>query len=228
MKCMEIINKNAETLAYNKIKRAIILKRILPGQQLTEEWIGQNLQMSRTPVRAALKMLAQEGLIKIIQNRGAFVHQPTIKEMRDVFNVKILLETNAIRMATKTISDEYIRKLRDLLEDEIKSYKKRDFEWFIEINNQIHQIPAEVTGNKCLIEHVSSLAAWVNCYLILKDPFYKNPIDQVKSIPEHKRIVDALAQRDPDEAEKALRCHLETSLHALENNNYENISHIFD
>src|SRR4051812_1748290 len=99
--------RNAEEDAYIKIKRAIMLKRLLPGQQLTEEWIGKNLNMSRTPVRGAFKKLEKEGLVKILPRRGAFVHDPTDKEVKDVFSVRILLESFAARTAAAMISQKY-------------------------------------------------------------------------------------------------------------------------
>lgn len=204
--------RNAEEDAYIKIKRAIMLKRLLPGQQLTEEWIGKNLNMSRTPVRGAFKKLEKEGLVKILPRRGAFVHDPTDKEVRDVFAVRILLESFAARTAAAVITQKYIDELLLLSEQEIDAYQARNFENFININNRIHRLPALATENKCLIEQVTSLVNWSDCYLILKDSFYTNPIEKVKSIPEHLRIIDALKNKDPIEAENAVRAHLETTL----------------
>jgi DNA-binding GntR family transcriptional regulator len=205
-------HRNAEEDAYLKIKRAIMLKRLQPGQQLTEEWIGKNLNMSRTPVRGAFKKLEKEGLITILPRRGAFVHNPTDKEVSDVFSVRILLESFAARTAAPNISQKYIDELLILSSREIEAYKSRNFEEFININNQIHRLPAISTGNKCLIEQVNSLVNWSDCYLILRDSFYTNPIEKVKSIPEHIRIINALQNRDPIEAENAVRTHLETTL----------------
>lgn len=204
--------RNAEEDAYIKIKRAIILKRLLPGQQLTEEWIGKNLNMSRTPVRGAFKKLEKEGLVKIIPRRGAFVQDPSDKEVKDVFTVRILLESFAARTAAAVISQEHIDELLLLSQKEIEAYQVRNFEDFININNKIHRLPAIATGNKCLIEQVTALVNWSDCYLILRDSFYTNPIEKVKSIPEHLRIIHALKSKDPIESENAVRDHLETTL----------------
>lgn len=204
--------RSAEIEAYNRIKKALIMKRLHPGQQLTEEWMGKNLNMSRTPIRSALKSLEREGLIKTIPNRGAFVANPSEKEIIDTYNVRILLECYAIEQAIPIIRDEDILKMKNLLMKEKEAYEKRDFEMFIEVNDEIHKMPAIISGNQCLLDHVLSLIAFGNCFLILRDSFYTKPIDKVKSIPEHEQIVKALERRDKFGATESLRKHLESSV----------------
>lgn len=213
---MLLDSKNAEINAYQQIKRAIMLKRLLPGQKLSEEWISRNLNMSRTPVRAAFKKLEEERLVEIIPRRGAFVYEPTIKEIRDVFEVRIVLECYAAKKAASMISDQYISQLDELIEKEKEAYETRDFESFITINNSIHQTPAIVTQNKSLIKQINSLLNWSDCYIVLNDPFYNRSVDTAKNIPEHKKIVETLSNRNPLQAEKAVRTHLESTLNSLE------------
>lgn len=208
----EQLETSAEQEAYLRIKKALIMKKLNPGQQLTEEWIGKNLNMSRTPIRSALKSLEKEGLINIFPHRGAFVANPSRKEIIDVFHVRILLESHAIEQAIPFINDEHINTLAALLKDEKEAYETRNFEDFIEINNKIHQLPAEVFGNQCLLDQITSLITFTNCFLILKDTFYIQPIEKVKSIPEHELIVEALKNREKSKAKKALINHLETSV----------------
>src|SRR5699024_9514850 len=120
--------QNAEIIAYEKIKRAIMLKRLLPGQQLAEEWISKNLNMSRTPVRAALKKLQEERLVEIIPRRGAFVYEPSIKEIQDVFDVRLILECFAAKSAAPLIQDCDIKEMNKLLKREQKAYKEKNLE----------------------------------------------------------------------------------------------------
>lgn len=202
----------AEQEAYERIKRALIMKRFLPGQQLTEKWISENLNMSRTPIRSALKRLEQEGLIKMIPNRGAFVANPTKEEIIDAYNIRILLECYAIEQAIPHVKNKHILEMEELLEQEKKAYELRDFEMFISINDRIHRMPALISGNKILIRLVSTLITFGNCFLILKDNFYTNPIEKVKSIPEHRAILEALIDRDIEHAVLAVKRHLQTSM----------------
>lgn len=117
--------KNSELTAYEQIRKAILLKKLLPGQRLTEQWLGENLKMSRTPVRAALKKLEEERLVEMIANRGAFVYKPDMKEIKDVFDVRILLESYAAKMSADHIEETDLEKLYLLLEEEKKSYREK-------------------------------------------------------------------------------------------------------
>lgn len=208
--------KNSELTAYEQIRKAILLKKLLPGQRLTEQWLGENLKMSRTPVRAALKKLEEERLVEMIANRGAFVYKPDMKEIKDVFDVRILLESYAAKTAANSIEKMDLEKLYLLLEEEKKAYRDKDFERFIQINSDIHLVPSLVTGNKVLIQQVSSLINWSNCYIILKDPFYERSVDTAINVPEHRNIVKALEAMDGKLAEKAVKKHLQTTLKSLD------------
>lgn len=208
--------KNSELTAYEQIRKAILLKKLLPGQRLTEQWLGENLKMSRTPVRAALKKLEEERLVEMIANRGAFVYKPDMKEIKDVFDVRILLESYAAKTAANSIEKMDLEKLYLLLEEEKKAYRDKDFEKFIQVNSDIHLVPSLVTGNKVLIQQVRSLINWSNCYIILKDPFYERSVDTAINVPEHRNIVKALEAMDGKLAEKAVKKHLQTTLKSLD------------
>ena len=212
-----MLKSNSESIAYEQIKRAILLKKLLPGQRLTEQWLGENLKMSRTPVRAALKKLEDERLVEIISNRGAFVYKPDIQEIKDVFDVRILLESHAAKLATNKIGKIDLERLYLLLEEEKKAYRDKDFERFIQINSDIHLMPALITGNKILIQQVTSLINWSNCYIILKDPFYERSENTALNVPEHRDIVKALEAKDGKLAEKSVKKHLLTTLKSLDN-----------
>ena len=208
--------KNSELTAYEQIRKAILLKKLLPGQRLTEQWLGENLKMSRTPVRAALKKLEEERLVEMIANRGAFVYKPDMKEIKDVFDVRILLESYAAKTAANSIEKMDLEKLYLLLEEEKKAYRDKDSEKFIQVNSDIHLVPSLVTGNKVLIQQVRSLINWSNCYIILKDPFYERSVDTAINVPEHRNIVKALEAMDGKLAEKAVKKHLQTTLKSLD------------
>lgn len=210
-------NQNSEVIAYEKIKRAIMLKRLFPGQQLGEEWISKHLKMSRTPVRAALKKLQDERLVEVIPRRGAFVYEPSIKEIQDVFNVRIVLESYAAKISAPLIQNNDIKRLNSLLKQEENAYQERKLENFIEVNNAIHVFPAIITKNEVLISQINTLIDWSNCYVMLRDPFYNRSVDTAKNIPEHKAIVEALSNKQSKKAEEAVRYHLQSTADSLEN-----------
>ena len=204
--------KNSELEAYRRIKRALIVKRLLPGQPLTEDWLSENLGMSRTPVRSALKMLEKDGLVKIIPYRGAFVVNPTPKDIRDLFTVRIVLESYAAQLAAPFASDSSIRELRKLAAEERKAYEAQNYELIMDLNTQIHAFPSTLVDNPTLVEQISTLIVRANCYMILKDPFYNKPITELKVFSEHQQIIDAFERRDGEAAAEAVRAHLETNM----------------
>ncbi len=199
---------SAESETYARIKRAIILKKLLPGQQITEEWLAQNLNISRTPVRGALHALAREGLVTTIHNKGTFISKPTQKEIEHVYMVRIQLESYAARLAASSISEEQLQEMKYLNLKEKEAYETKNFEEYININTRIHVLPAISTQNQCLVKYVSELVSWGNCYVILKDPFYTTPLDKIMSISDHKSIIESLEKRDADLAEETVKSHL--------------------
>ncbi len=207
--------KRSEEFAYENLKRAIMLKRLIPGQRITEEWVSKELEMSRTPIRSAFKRLENENLIELVPNKGAIVHNPSNKELEDVFNLRVVLETYAAKLAIPKLMERDLEILNDLMEKESVAYQERDFEEFMRVNGEIHTFPAQVADNKFLLREVETLNQWSDCYLILRDEFYSMPIEDVKSIPEHKAIISRLQKRDAEGVEEAIRTHMLSTLNDL-------------
>ena len=182
--------KKNEEIAYEKIKRAIMLKRLVAGQRVTEEWVGNELKMSRTPIRAAFTRLQNEGLIELIPHRGAFVYSPSDKELEDVFKLRIVLENYAAELAINELSEKNFKELEQILAAEVEAYEQKDYEEFLRVNALIHAYPAKVAENKFLLQEIERLNQWSDCYLILRDDFYSTPMNRAVSISEHRAIVN--------------------------------------
>ncbi len=207
--------KRNEELAYEKVKRAIMLRRLLPGQRVTEEWVSQEIDMSRTPIRAAFKRMGNEGLLDIVPHRGAFVYNPSDKEIADVFHLRVVLESYAARLAVPAVTLENVLDMQRLLDQEKQAYQDQDFEDFMRVNGLIHSYPAQLSGNDFLLQQVRTLNQWSDCYLILKDEFYTVPLEEVKSIPEHRGILNAFRNGDVDGMTDAIEAHLLSTLSDL-------------
>ena len=100
-------------IAYERIKDAIRLSRLQPGQPLSETRLSRELGISRTPVREALQLLAQEGLVQVIPGRAVSVAAPSVQEVMDAIHVRLLLEPEVTCLAAKHISQEQLRSLWD-------------------------------------------------------------------------------------------------------------------
>lgn len=186
----------AEEKAYQYIKRKIVTKELLPSEQIVELDICEQTGVSRTPVRSAIKQLSYEGLTIIRPNRGAFVVSPSAKEVRDVFDCKKLLETEAIRLASSRITDRELKELEKLILQEPIAYDTKDFTFFLSLNQKIHMIIANASGNSYYAKFINELITKSNVFLIFFDDFIVTSFEDAESNKEHHRILEALKNHD--------------------------------
>ncbi len=102
---------------YDKIKQDIVLARLQPGEPLLEEDLAKRLQVSRTPIREALRKLNHDGMVRIVPNKGAFVRVLTPRDIREIYEVREALESFAAAQAATSLSDEQLRSLSRLAEN---------------------------------------------------------------------------------------------------------------
>ncbi|NLZ49431.1 MAG: GntR family transcriptional regulator [Clostridiales bacterium] len=218
-----------EQLVYNKLKDSILHRQLAPGTQLVESTISERLQVSRTPIRNAIKKLASEGLINIIANRGAFVIQPSLDEITQAYEARIELECVAAKLSIERIRKEDISTLRLLVDDERKAFKEKDMDKFIRANENFHMTLVKKSNNKFLIEFMQKLVNQINVYLKLFDTFYKVNFEEHDSIKEHLHIIDLIEKKDYEQLDKSLRQHISHSFEDLEinTNSYKKLKDIF-
>lgn len=199
---------SAEQKAYQYIKHKIVTKELLPSEQIVELDICEQAHLSRTPVRSAIKRLSYEGLTVIKPNRGAFVVSPSAKEVRDVFDCKKLLETEAIRLASSRITERELKEMEKLILQEPAAYEKKDFSYFLSLNQKIHMIIASASGNTFYEKYIDELITKSNVFLIFFDDFIVTSFEDAESNREHHRILEALRDHDKE------RCILEMTKHS--------------
>ena len=225
----EKIRTSMEQTVYEKLKYAILHRELAPGTQLIESTISEKLNVSRTPIRNAIKRLSLEGLINIITNRGAFVIQPSIDEIVQAYEARIELECVAVKMSVSKINSDDITKLKLIIEEEISAYKNKDMIQFISANEAFHMTLVKKSENKFLIEFMQKLVNQINVYLQLFDTFYSVKFNESESIKEHLQIIDLLEKKNSLELDKALREHISHSFRDLEINkaSYKMLNDIF-
>jgi DNA-binding GntR family transcriptional regulator len=204
---------NSEDSVYRKLKTAIRKRYIRQGSQLVEVALAQQLGVSRTPVRSAIKRLEAEGLVNSIPNRGAFVITPTHREIEETFRVRAQLEIMATRLTAGNITEKQIQELRDLIQMETTVFDKNNLDEYYEANDALHLKIAEFSGNGVLYTYINDLLDRTRIFLILYDPFYKIEYSPTK---EHETIVEAIANHDPDRACAAVIEHINSSINGLE------------
>jgi DNA-binding GntR family transcriptional regulator len=204
---------NSEDAVYRKLKTAIRKRYIKQGSQLVEVALAQQLGVSRTPVRSAIKRLEAEGLVNSIPNRGAFVITPTQKEIEETFLVRAQLEIMAIRLVSSHITGKQIEELRNLISLETKVFDETNLDEYYAANDNLHLKIAELSGNRVLYSYIKELLDKTRIFLILYDPFYKL---EYRPTSEHEAIIAALVAGDEELAATAVEAHISSSINGLE------------
>lgn len=208
------MEKSNEEIVYQKLKNAIIKRYIKQGTKLVETALARQLEVSRTPIRGAIRRLAYEGFARYEQNKGVCVIEPTREEIQETFFVRRQLEGASAGLAASNIGPGQIDLLEQYLEQEQKIFENRDIEEYYRVNDAIHLTIARASENTVLTRYIEELLNRTKIYLILYDPFYSMPFNP--SHHEHQRVVDALKTHDPLKAEQAMEIHLKSAFHGME------------
>lgn len=178
----------AETL-----ERAIITGEFRPRERIIELELSQRFAANRSRVRAALRILAEKGLVFLTPGRGARVAEYTPKQVQDMFQVRQMLEFPALSLAVARITSKDIKTLRALSRRFSLAAKHGIFAELREANDAFHHYLFRASGNDTLLHMIEHL--WLRCHLV-RHFAWLNPARIQKSVAEHREIVEALEQRD--------------------------------
>lgn len=189
----------------SRLRDLIIRGSLAPGSKIIESRVAEQLDISRTPLREALKLLEREGLVEIRQNRGAIVVPLTHHDAMEQFEVLAELERAACEYAAKRMSKDAMRELRRLQISMEKSYQNDELNAYFKINQQIHSFIADSAKNSVLRQAHEGLLARVtrSRYFALSAPMRWDD-----SVSEHREILSALEARDSSGAGIAMRNHV--------------------
>jgi DNA-binding GntR family transcriptional regulator len=212
---MKITNssKSKKTIVYENLKRRIITHSLKPGDPLNENVLSKELKTSKTPVREAIQQLEKEGFIENIRGKGSFVSRISFQDIREIFEIREILESEVIKRAVMKVDLGKIKLLRDKFISS-GSENGRAATSHFKSGDQIHSFIFETFGNNRLME----------IYKRLQDHIVRNRIyffDQShpgrseESFKEHLEILEAMEAQDPLRAEQAVRNHLRNSLEYL-------------
>ena len=196
----------------NQIRGMIRNGILVKGQKIDEKYLCESMGVSRTPVRESLRILSSEGLIDLIPNRGAYISQPPIKEIKDMFEVMSVLEGTCARLATKKMEEKDFRKIEALHKELEKHYSRQDHEAYLENNNAYHVFIQELPGNKVLDDVINGLRQKI---LLYRHRQLYQPERFKQSIQEHRDLLEAFRKRDAALAERLMKRHLLKQCEAL-------------
>lgn len=190
---------------YQILKKEICDGSFPPGHWLQEKELAAQLNVSRSPVREALKQLVDEGLAIEYPNKGVFVKEFTVKDIEEIYEVRILLESYAIKNSVKTITSSNIKDLMGLLQDLIKHYENNDLARYIETDTLLHQYIITLGGNSIVSDIYKRIYSQSQQFRIYSLTTQRRFDD---SVTEHKNIVENLFSGNWKEADRINRIHL--------------------
>ena len=204
--------------AYNQIKDAICQGSVAPGDILRENQIAQQLGMSRTPVREALRALASEGFVEIRNGIGAYVKPLSSKDMEDLYEVRCLLEMQAIKTSIYRISNDEIDDLTRRFQAIYDACEQGDSPAqgeFSELDWELHSLLVD----RCTNNYIKEIVAGNNSNLRRYQSLSVNVLGDVhESARQHLEILRVLRSRDLDKLEEVLHAHLMWSANLLRTN----------
>ncbi len=168
--------------------------------------------ISRTPLREALRLLSSEGLIDLIPRKGAYVAQPSMRDVREMFRVMSILEGTCAKECAEKINEEGMKRLDSLYEKLEKHAQEKNHEKYMAANHKYHTLIQELAGSKILSEVISGLRQKILLYRY-RQIYQPNRLET--SMREHRDLHDAFRKRDPEAAERRMRDHLDRQCEAL-------------
>ncbi|HWL83044.1 MAG TPA: GntR family transcriptional regulator [Roseomonas sp.] len=139
------------------LRREIIMTRLMPGETLSEATASQRLGLGKAPVRAALARLAEEGLVQAVPRRGWVVSLVTIRDIHEVFGLRLLLEPEAARRAAGRVDADALRRLDAVCACGYRPEDEESTHAFLDANKAFHVTVAELSGNGRLARQIDRL-----------------------------------------------------------------------
>jgi len=186
------------------LERAIHEHRLPPGTKLGEDEIGEVYGISRTTVRAALQSLSHRRLVELKRNRGAFVAQPSVREAREVFEARALLEPRTARSAAERITGAGLTGLEAHIEAEHAAIREGDSGRALYLSGQFHVEIARIADQSTIEAFISELVSRSSLVIAL---YWQRRAALCES-QAHHALISAFAARDADLAEELMKNHL--------------------
>lgn len=203
---MKDIEKPFREIIRNKLLEDILQGRINAGEKLLESELAEKFQVSRTPVREALLQLEKEEYITHRKNVGAVVKKISARKVQEIYEIVAQLEAYATEKATDKIGEKGISYLQTLLNRMKDSIKKKDYTTYVQENIQFHNFFVKNCGNETLQQIISGLRRRI--YKVIAEGLTL-PMHADRYSDWHRKIVNAISERNPVKAGKLMKGHVD-------------------
>ncbi|MBM7615031.1 GntR family transcriptional regulator [Alkaliphilus hydrothermalis] len=198
--------KPLREIVFENLREAILEGRLEPGQRMMEIQLAEQLGVSRTPVREAIRKLELEGLVIMIPRKGAYVADVSVKDILEVLEIRAVLEGLAASLAAERMTEDEMDQLELISYQFKQSYEKDDTEGMIEKDVEFHDCIFNSARNEKLNQIVQGLREQIYRFRVA----YISEYNKSKAlVEEHQAILEAISERDTEKANELAVKHIE-------------------
>ncbi|MBO1511167.1 GntR family transcriptional regulator [Metabacillus sp. BG109] len=197
---------------YHMIKKMIYEGKFQPGERINETQLAKEFNVSKSPIREAIRILEKEGLL-VVEKLKVVVYEPTLKDVKDIYFCRKALESFAVSLTTQMASDEELGEIEDLLEKTEQAIQaNEDPDTIIILNEQFHNLIISFTRNSRLQKQVADLKGLIYYFRILN---FKGESRAEAIIKQHRTIFNYMKKRDEKLAAEEMIKHLQLDVEHL-------------
>lgn len=200
--------KPLREIVFETLRDAIINQTLEPGERLMEIQLAEEMGVSRTPVREAIRKLELEGLVIMVPRKGAYVAGISVKDIHEVFEVRAALEGLAASLAAQRITDEELDEMERSLFVESGEIDGNNLRSIVEIDTTFHDLLYKAARNEKLLQMVNNLQEQLQRF---RSASLARPGRSKTALDEHRKILEALALRDAKLAQDLAIEHIENA-----------------
>ena len=194
---------------YRVLKTEIVKGFLEPGTKLLENKLAEEMHVSRTPIREAIQKLAAEGFIKIAPNQTLIVTEVSLEDVKEVLQIRGVLEGLAARIAAKKINKQEIEELEKIIAQMSLHVTKEDLSSYCKVDDEFHNLILHICGNKWIIQIRDNLSNFIYRFRIKS---LSVPGRLKCSFEEHRKIMESLKKHNSEEADRLSQIHMENTV----------------
>lgn len=199
-------------LVLKRLREAILNGTLKAGDRIVESDLAQMLNVSRTPVREALRVLEAEGLLKRVPRKGLFVKGITKEDVEEIYSIRMALEPLAMSKAVTHITPTEINRLSRLIDQTRKYTYTGQFDKLFSVHQEFNDILVNACRMPRLIKLLKVYMEYLGQFRVISLAKRER---QVAALKEHEEIFQAVVERDPQRVETAVKRHLQGALEAF-------------
>ena len=204
--------KPLREVVYETLREAIRNGSLTPGERLMEIQLAEELGVSRTPVREAIRKLELERFVVMLPRRGTYVANLSLKDINEVFEIRAALDGLAAGLAAERITEEELEQMERLLVEIADDIEQHNNQKIVESDEAFHDILYRASRNERLVGIICNLREQFTRFRSVSINY---PGRLQNTLEEHRQLVEAIAQRNPEAAQQKAREHIENAEQTL-------------